>query len=114
MELVRTKAGYLFDEIYILRVQHHVYGVEIQFDYERFGVRMRDVPPAVIPKQDWAASRATAATGSTPDEKRTLFAKSPVVERLFAEGSRHYNQANRKAEDDFVADADFLSELAGH
>src|SRR5689334_7847886 len=74
MELVRLKGNYLFDEVTILKVTHNVAGIEIQFDYERNGARMRDVPAAIIPKSDWAAARELASAGATPEEKRKRFA----------------------------------------
>lgn len=112
LELVRLKSGYLFDEIYIRSIQHHVFGVEIVFDYERHGHRLRDLSPCVVSLNDWAASRSEAdVPGGNRASKQAAFAKTAVAERLFSDGSRQFNQKYKKAEEDFMADASFLGDI---
>lgn len=112
LELVRLKSGYLFDEIYIKSVQHQVFGVEIAYDYERHGQRLRGLTPCVVSLNDWAASRKEAdVPNGNRDAKRAAFAKTAVAERLFSDGARQFNEKYKKAEQDFMADAAFLGDI---
>jgi hypothetical protein len=111
MEFARLKGSYLFDEVYVKSISHHPNGVEISFDYERQGNRMRDVPSCIVSGQDWADSRQKGDVVGTKEDKRNAFSKTPVVARLFAEGARHYNNKNQSAEADFAADLNFLNDI---
>lgn len=111
LEFARLKGSYLFDEVYVKQISHHPQGIEIQFDYERHHVRLRDVPPCIVSAQDWADSRQKGDVPGTKEDKRNAFAQTPVVKRLFAEGARHYHTKNLSAEEDFAADANFLADI---
>lgn len=104
MELARTKDGYLFDEVSILKIEFIPTGVEVKFEYTRHGNTLRDLEPVVLGPQDWAQTRA--ATSS-----KAAFANTELVKRLFASGARQFNERSKPAEEDFAADLEFLEKL---
>jgi hypothetical protein len=113
IEFVRLKGDHVFDEVYVSTIKHHVHGVEVKFEYSRHDNRLRDLPAVVISAQDWAQSRLKADVPGTVENKRQALATTPFALRLFAEGSRHFNEQVKTAEQDFLADASFLSSI-GH
>jgi hypothetical protein len=111
VEFARLRGDYLFDKIFIREFTHTVQGVRVLFDYERNATRLRDVPPSIIPPNDWAVSRELANQPDTAAGKQTAWAGTQVIQRLFAEGARFYNEKNQKAEVSFAADAEFIAAL---
>lgn len=110
LEFVRLRGEYLYDALFVTKFGHAVEGVQVDFEYERNGTRVRSLS-TVLSHQDWAASRQLGEVGATPAEKRDALANTPMVLRLFAEGARHYNEANKASEVSFAADAAFLADI---
>lgn len=106
MEIVRQKDAYLFDEIAIKNISHDgVLGVAITYDYTRHGVTVRDLQPLHVTDDNFAAARAQCA-GDT-----SKFAQTELVQRIFADGSRQFNQRDIVAKADFLPDQDFIAAL---
>ncbi len=111
MEFARLRGEYLYDKVFILSFAHNIDGIVVHFDYERNSTRMRELPVTQVSPQDWAVARQDADRGTTPEAKRDTFGQTALVARLFADGARHYNEANVKAEVSFAADAAFLATI---
>jgi hypothetical protein len=106
MEIVRKKDTYLFDEIAIKNIAHDgVLGVAITYDYTRHGATIRDLQPLHVTDDNFAQARV-ACGGDT-----SKFAQTELVQRIFADGARQFNQRDQVAKADFLPDQDFIAAL---
>src|SRR5512133_2213395 len=97
LEFARTKDGYLFDEVAIKKLNWTHMGAEVEFTYTRHGKTIDNLMPMYFNGRDFADARAKCKT-------KDDFAKSMMVQRLFAEGARQYNERQVTLEEDFMKD----------
>lgn len=104
MEFVRTKDGFLFDEVSVLAINHVPAGLEFIFEYERHGRRVRDLSPVIMSREEFAAARSQC-------KAKADIAKTKVPHFLFNSGARQWNERNTIAQADMIADMDFIDML---
>lgn len=103
VEFVRLSDGkYLFDEVLVKEFKFGPFGIDVSLSYIRNGVKLDTLVQTTIPPREFAEAR-TAAKGD-----HAVFAKSRVVERLFAEGARAWHDAHRAVEEDYLKDMEFI------
>jgi hypothetical protein len=111
IECVRTDGGFKFDELAITKVEFAPVGAQFFIEYERRGKRLKDLPPVTVTPALFAAARA-ASRDAAGKLDLSLFAKTPLVTMLFADGARQWHEQNKIVEEDFAADMEFLEEMA--
>jgi hypothetical protein len=106
MEFARLRDAYLFDEVALKKISHEgLSGVRLDFEYTRHGHALKDLQPLYVTEDNWAAARKAC------DGDVTKFAATPLVQRLFADGSRQFNQREDLAKADFLKDQDFIAQI---
>jgi len=104
IEFARLKDKFLYDEVHVTEFRLAGTGVDVHFTYVRNGQTF-PVDPVSVTALDFSVARAAAAGD------KSKFAETKLVQRLFAEGARRYIASKQKAEEDFVADMEFISSL---
>lgn len=106
IELARMNGKYLYDQVFITKFE---IGAEILVHYQFERNSKRITPPAVhVGPRDWAVA------GALVGKDRMRFAETVIAQRLFSEGSMHFNQQNIAVEENHLGnDMNLLSTLTG-